>query len=201
MLTALIPLLSFRALGNDTVFVSNVRFEVKDNRVAILYDLHYHKDKAAELKKMLASLNMQDKKFENNPGQRPSSPAVDQEHNEAEDASQQEFKISLALRRDSDELFRYVPRRVSGDIGTVRGAGKNKKILWDMGKEFQEGLNGSDFYFEVRSALIVQEDMTMWWVGGAAILGAGLTTLVLLSGNGNATIDPGGFPLPPGRPR
>lgn len=115
----------------------------------------------------------------------------------------EKYDISIFLLNDDDPGYRHEPEFVSGDIGEVEYFGIDKKIIWDIDKEFPEGLEGEGFYFEV----IAEEaggGIAWYYFVGAAVLGG--SAAVLLSGgtesangttNGASTND---IADPPARP-
>ncbi len=111
--------------------------------------------------------------------------------------------VRLSLRRESDQLFRYRPLNITGDVGTIVFPGQKRRIVWDYAKEFPDGLIGEDYYFLVEAESVETEGMSPWiWVGGGAVVVGGVLALLLLSGSEDLppTPVPTGFPLPPGRP-
>jgi len=111
--------------------------------------------------------------------------------------------VRLYLRREGDQLFRYRPLNVTGDVGTIVFPGLKRRIVWDFVKEFPDGLTGEDYYFLVEADFEEPEGMSPWiWVGGGAAVVGGVVTILLLSGSSDVppTPVPTGFPQPPGRP-
>lgn len=111
---------------------------------------------------------------------------------------EEEYEVNLFLLRESDKKFKYAPEYVSGDIGEGKFAGEKKKIIWNIQKEFPEGLEGEDFYFE-----IIAEEIggsSWFYYVGAAVVAAGAA--VLLGGGGEDTVTPPDInrASPPGRP-
>ncbi len=165
----------------EPVKVANVRFQLNGNHVVILYD--FVPDGTPQL--------------QTQGGTQKTDPAI------LETAtSTGSYKVSVFLRKESDPHFSYAPAQLSGDVGVGNFVGKDRKIVWDIGDEFPQGLPGKDFYFEVRAEPMVAKSKTSFlWVGaGVALLGGGLATYLILSGN-QAKQSDGSFPLPPGRPR
>lgn len=110
--------------------------------------------------------------------------------------------VRLYLRRESDMTFLHRPANISGDAGTIVIPGVGRRIVWDITKEFPEGLPGDDYYFVVEAEYVEPEGTFPWmWVGGGAALVGGIVGILLLSGGGTDVIPPDpGFPDPPGRP-
>lgn len=116
--------------------------------------------------------------------------------------SDQLYKISLILKRESDKDMAYVPRAVSGDIGEGNFAGQNRQIIWEMKNDFPDGLVGDDFYFAVQAEEINESSNILMWAGvGVAAAAAALAYIIVggesESSGGNSS---GSFPDPPGRP-
>jgi len=112
-------------------------------------------------------------------------------------------EVRLYLRRESDLSFLYRPMNMTGDVGTIVIPGVGRRIVWDITREFPEGLVGDDYYFVVEAEFIEPEGMNPWiWVGGGAALVAGVVGIILLSGSKDEPppVITTGFPDPPGRP-
>jgi hypothetical protein len=110
--------------------------------------------------------------------------------------------VRLYLRRESDMTFLHRPSHISGDAGTIVIPGVGRRIVWDITKEFPEGLPGDDYYFVVEAEYVEPEGTFPWiWVGGGAALVGGLVGILLLGGD-DVIVPPDntGFPDPPGRP-
>lgn len=152
-LTSCIPAIAF-----GDVRVWNVRFEIEENKIIILYDLAGSRD--------------------------------------------EEYNIVVVLKKEGDQTFKYVPKDLQGDAGVGKFSGPNRRIVWNLSKEFPQGLDAGDYYFEVNAQEISSTSNELMWLGaGAAVIGAGITALLIL--NKSPMEDPkrgGEFPLPPGRP-
>ena len=164
--------------SSGTARLTNVRFETKGSLITIQYDV------------------VLDER---------SPRMVNASHKGMKDEipfSGDDLKVALILRKESDPQFSYTPEKVTGDVGIGHFLGKNMKILWDTGEEFPNGLEGSDYYFEVSGEPIarVSKGPYLWIGAGAALLAGSIVTYVILSG-GEESPQPGGFPYPPGRPK
>ncbi|MGE5680798.1 MAG: hypothetical protein ACM34K_07950 [Bacillota bacterium] len=114
---------------------------------------------------------------------------------------EKDYLITTQLRKTSDPTFRLIPKGTSGDIGTGKFAARKCTITWNIDKSQQEMLSGEDFYFEVTAQEIKQGSSWYWYAIGAAVLGGGAATYLLLSKdkqNGGSTSD--NLAAPPGRP-
>lgn len=110
------------------------------------------------------------------------------------------YKVSLLLKREDFQLFRYTPKNLTGDVGKGAFSGRNRQIQWDMLKEFPGGLEGTDYYFVVESEVASAGMKSLLWIGSAVVLGGG-AAFFLLSKEEQASPAPMiGFPNPPGRP-
>jgi len=111
-------------------------------------------------------------------------------------------QVSITLKRESDPLFVYNPINLRGEVGAFVFSGHNRRIMWEISKEYPGGLEGDDFYFVVTAEPppSVEGTNTLLWVGGGAAA-AGVVALILLS-KGEEPPPPtgGGFPGPPARP-
>lgn len=113
----------------------------------------------------------------------------------------EEYEVTLSLRRESDKWLTYPPKIVAGDVGVGRFAGKSRKISWDIGKEFPHGLEGSDYYFLVDAKLISKGGSPFLWIGAAVALGGGAAAYLLLAKKKETGQSEAVLPAPPGRPR
>ncbi|MBL1213640.1 MAG: hypothetical protein HND52_09815 [Ignavibacteriae bacterium] len=110
-----------------------------------------------------------------------------------------EYEISVVLKRTSIPSFEYVPEDVTGDIGTGKYAGSQKTIIWQVSESEMEMFDGDDFYFEIDAVKIEDGGGIPWyvWVGGIAAGGVA-AVVVLLGGDDEAESTE--FAKPPARP-
>lgn len=108
----------------------------------------------------------------------------------------EEYQVSMFLKKESDSSRSYRPKLVSGAIGEGIPTGSGREIVWDLFKEIPNGLEGNDFYFVVT---IEEEPGKFPWWTGAAVVGAGLIGLLVLSGGSDVKKE-STLPSPPGRP-
>lgn len=160
------------SFAQESPVIANVRFEVQPEQIIILYDL--------------AGRNSNDQLLAGDVSAEPRSTR---------------YRVSLILRRESNPEFRYVPKYVSGDVGRFVSEGKNRTIRWNVLQEFPQGLEGSDFYFEVILEPLETKPNYLTWViaSGAAVLGG--TALYFFLSKDIAPPPSGSFPPPPGRPQ
>ncbi|MGH2569064.1 MAG: hypothetical protein ACRDGA_12060 [Bacteroidota bacterium] len=117
----------------------------------------------------------------------------------AQSASKQ-YAVTLLLRKESDPSFSYTPKYINGDVGKLVSVGTNRKIQWNAAQEFPDGLEGSDYFFEVRAEpRVAPSNLTTWLLGGGAAILGGTALYLILSKGGPTTT--GSFPTPPGRPQ
>lgn len=117
-------------------------------------------------------------------------------------SNNEEYTVAVLLRKESDRAFRYAPKDLQGDVGRGHFAGKSRKIVWNISKEFPEGLEGSDYYFEIIAEEVSSSGNLVFWIGaGAAIVGGAVAAVILLSSSNTTSPAAGGFPPPPGRPK
>jgi hypothetical protein len=125
-----------------------------------------------------------------------------------------EVIISLLLKRANNPKFEFKPKVVSGAVGKGKFFGPNKKIAWELSKEFPLGLEEKDYYFEVIADLIKLEPETTsenrenqkgggnliyWIAGGALVTGGAVAAVLLLSKKEEAVSS--SFPSPPKLPQ
>ena len=107
------------------------------------------------------------------------------------------YRVSVFLRKESDPSRSYKPKLVTGDVGENVLPGDGREIVWDLRKEIPAGLEGSDYYFVV--SVEEQSSGFPWWTG-AAVVGAGLISLLVLSSGSDKKLPQSSLPPPPGRP-
>lgn len=116
-----------------------------------------------------------------------------------------DYDVSIQLKRASDPNFELIPEDLTGDIGEGKFAGKKNKITWIINEDEESKLEGEDFYFDVQAAEIKSGGGIPWYVyaGGAVLAGGTAAILVLGKKDSNGTTDggsSGSFPTPPLRP-
>ena len=111
--------------------------------------------------------------------------------------------VRITLRRESDITFTYRPLNITGDVGTIVVPGQKRRVVWEILKEFPDGLQGDDFYFVIEAEHVEPEGTTPWlWIGGGAAVVGGVVLLLSLGGKDEPPIipTPNVFPQPPSRP-
>jgi hypothetical protein len=113
--------------------------------------------------------------------------------------------VRITLRRESDITFSYRPLNITGDVGTIVFPGQKRRIVWEILKEYPDGLQGDDFYFVIEAEYVEPEGTSPWlWIGGGAAVVGGVVLLLSLGGKDDGGGGGGGgtnaFPLPPSRP-
>jgi len=116
----------------------------------------------------------------------------------------EEFNIVVILRKENEPGFSLTLTYVTGDVGKGRWSGKNKKIFWDIRKEFPNGIEGADYYIEIRGEPVAVEEegniYTWLGIGASAVVAGGIAAYFIISGS-NSGDKKEGFPMPPGRPK
>ena len=117
--------------------------------------------------------------------------------------SEQQYNISVILKRTSNPNFNLVPGSVTGDFGEGKYADGKRKIIWNLSPQEEEILTGNDYYFAINAAEIKSGGIA-WYVYVLGIgLGGGAAAVLLgkknasAGSNSNSTTT---FPTPPGRP-
>ena len=57
------------------------------------------------------------------------------------------YDVEITFLNERAREFRLIPISVTGEVGSVLGAGKGKIIKWDYTKDVPSGLSGSGYYF------------------------------------------------------
>ncbi len=111
------------------------------------------------------------------------------------------YIVSVLLKKESSRGFSYSPRNLTGDVGEGRVAGTGKKIIWEIKKEFPQGLTGNDYYFVVNVVPVSSGNNLLVWVGaGVAVVAGGVAAVLLFSKKKEEPASGSSFPSPPGRP-
>jgi hypothetical protein len=113
-------------------------------------------------------------------------------------SSDQEFKLDITMRRESDPEFRITPTTVEGDIGKGFFSGTNKEIRWYYRRDFPQGLQGDDYYFEFKVSKLAKQNNLLYYIAGGVAVTAGI--VALLAGKNPSAPPPHELPFPPMRP-
>jgi hypothetical protein len=114
----------------------------------------------------------------------------------------QDYDVSVVLKRTSLLSFEYTPSDLQGAVGTGKFAGSKKTITWNLNKKETDIFSeGEDYYFQVKALKKSSGGMSWLYYVGGAVLGGGAAALILLkkSSNDNNTVSTG-LASPPGRP-
>jgi len=65
----------------------------------------------------------------------------------------QEYNVSLTLKREEFVTFQVVPKHVIGDIGNGIAPGLKRRIVWNPTHEFIISPDITDYYFEVKASI------------------------------------------------
>jgi hypothetical protein len=110
------------------------------------------------------------------------------------------YSVSLTLRREQTDQFEFVPKNLMGEVGDDITTGFNRKIVWEVDKEFPHGLKGDDFYFYVEASTQHGISPLVWISGGVAVAGAAVFIVFSKKSDNGGTKSVQGFPPEPGRP-
>lgn len=114
-----------------------------------------------------------------------------------------ELTVSLTLRMESVPGFRIIPATVSGDIGTGKFGGRNRKIIWLASRDFAIDPNVDDYYFEIHWATVSGGGIPWYYyVGGGTVVAGAAAWLILGPHDGGRTKHTSTFYIgaPPPRP-
>lgn len=92
----------------------------------------------------------------------------------------EDYVVSLVLRREEYAAFQIVAKSVTGDVGVGKFVGTKKKIIWDVTKDYHIDPEITDYYFEVKVKEI-SGGIAWYYYAIAAVLG-GATAAVLIGG-------------------
>ncbi len=118
-------------------------------------------------------------------------------------ATSKESLYHVHLLLDLEDAGRYAidPESVSGDVGSNIAPGREKEIVWDVLRDFPQGLERNQIQFAVTVQPDRQPNRNWVYVSGTAILlSAGVLIGVMLVGGGSSGDKDTGLPPPPSRP-
>ncbi|HYQ85630.1 MAG TPA: hypothetical protein VES59_00160 [Bacteroidota bacterium] len=110
-----------------------------------------------------------------------------------------EFDLSIALKKEGDASFAVVPKAAEGDIGRGYFAGKGREIRWFYRTDNPGGFSGEGYYFEIHVQLVKKESKLLYYALGAAALAGGILALIV-SQKPVPPTPPYELPGPPARP-
>lgn len=118
------------------------------------------------------------------------------------DGEKSEYTIALSISFNGGLSFTYVPEFVTGQVGEDVSPGKRKTIVWNLSKEFPEGLQSDQIAFEVSALSQSGGRGLLYTIVGGIIAGGGATAALLLKGatstSSTSPEDPDPtFPAPP----
>lgn len=110
-----------------------------------------------------------------------------------------DYDVEIMVRGIDDESIEYIPQSISGDVGEGKFVGRGRTIIWEISKDFPQGLEDEQYSIELQ---VEEEGGGLAWyyyVGAAVVAGSAAAFLVGSSssngGNGTPTlIDPPGRP-------
>jgi hypothetical protein len=108
------------------------------------------------------------------------------------------YGINVIMKRESDSAFSAVPVTVEGDIAEGYFAGTNKEIRWYYRRDFPQGLQGEDYYFEIHVKPVAKDNSLLYYIAGGVAVTAGIVALLVHKNPG--TPPPTELPFPPVRP-
>lgn len=110
------------------------------------------------------------------------------------------FNVSVELRRLADEAFVRRPVSLSGAVGRVVPTVGIQEIRWAYKKDYPDGFQGSDYYFQIVAEEIVAEKSSDWWK--YALGGAGLVVGIVYAVTASKTVaEPPAVPTLPDPPQ
>ncbi len=88
------------------------------------------------------------------------------------------YHVNISLSDDYGVSFRIRPKSVRGDVGQNVTSGQGKEIVWDMTKDFPNGISQEGFVFAVDAKLQKSNKAIYYLLGGGVAVGV---TYFLLS--------------------
>lgn len=93
----------------------------------------------------------------------------------------QEYEISIVLKRNSVPGYLYQPEKLFGDVGSGKYAEGKKTITWILNeKELSMFSDGEDYFFEVTAVKHNSGGLSwLYYVGGSVLAGGAAAVLLL----------------------
>lgn len=108
------------------------------------------------------------------------------------------YEVKVIMKRENDTTFYAIPNSVEGDIGEGYFSGVKKEIRWYYRRDYPQGLQGEDYYFEIEVKEVAKQNALLYYIAGGVVVTAGVVAL-LMSKNPSVP-PPRELPFPPVRP-
>ncbi len=115
------------------------------------------------------------------------------------EGEEESYDVELLLQRSAETESPYRPGNLAGDVGEDVVPGKGKTVIWDLAKEFPEGVDPSAvFMLDMKASLQISflQRYSMYLGGGAIAVGTALYFIL----TGEEASPPSSLPDPSGRP-
>lgn len=112
----------------------------------------------------------------------------------------QKYAVALSIfLPDSRQKVPIPQRSLSGAVGQSVRPGHNLEIVWDLLRDYPNGLEGDGYRFIIDAFIPKSSSKWPWILAGIAAAGGG-TALLLFSGSGDGAGDAPDLPAPPTPP-
>jgi len=85
--------------------------------------------------------------------------------------TEKKYHVSLLLSYDYGKSFKIIPRSLSGDVGRNVNPGIGKEIIWNLKRDYPDGLIGDGFVFAVDVKFQKEKSKIPYYAVGACVLG------------------------------
>ena len=92
-------------------------------------------------------------------------------HYDLDGSLNKKYKVNILLSDDYGATFNIKPKAVKGDVGKNISPGKAKEIVWEMTKDFPDGLEGEGFVFAVDAKLQKGGGKFFYYLLGGGVVG------------------------------
>ena len=92
------------------------------------------------------------------------------------------YKVNLSLSDDYGVTFQIKPKALRGNVGKNITPGNGKKIIWEMTKDYPNGLEGEGYVFAVDAELQKGGNFISYLLGGGTV--AVIVYFVIQRGDG-----------------
>ena len=94
----------------------------------------------------------------------------------------EKYKVTLSLSDNFGESFKIRPKNTQGDVGKNVKPGAGKEIIWNLYKDFPNGLSGEGFVFAVDAELQGGKSKLPYYLAGAGVVGGVIILAVSIGG-------------------
>ena len=95
------------------------------------------------------------------------------------------YKVNLSLSDDYGATFRIIPKALRGNVGKNITPGDGKEIIWEMTRDYPNGLEGEGYVFAVDAELQKKSSKLLYYLLGGGAIGGIVYFVTQSNGGGN----------------